>query len=63
MPKADETRVKKRAKNYKLAGNALLIKNREEWLLHPFPGERPVLIKQYHEIMFRCCLQLVQKML
>jgi hypothetical protein len=25
------------------------MKNEEEWLLFPYPEERPALIKQYHE--------------
>jgi hypothetical protein len=49
MSKAEEIKLKKGTKSYRLAGNALLIKNREEWLLHVSPEERPVLMKQYHE--------------
>ena len=49
LTKSEEAKLKRQAKNYRLAGNALLIKNREEWLLFPSPEERSVLIKQYHE--------------
>jgi len=33
LTKSEEARLKRQAKNYRLAGNALLIKNQEEWLL------------------------------
>jgi len=49
LTKSEEAKLKRQAKNYRLAGNALLIKNREEWFLFPSPEERSVLIKQYQE--------------
>jgi len=49
LSKSEGAKLKRQAKNYRVAGNALLIKNWEEWLLFPAPEERSVLIKQYHE--------------
>jgi hypothetical protein len=49
LTKSEEAKLKRQAKNYRLAGNALVIKNREEWLLFPSPEERSVLIKQCYE--------------
>jgi hypothetical protein len=49
ITKAEGAKSKKASKNFRFAGNSLLIQNGGEWLLHPSPEERPVLIKQYRE--------------
>jgi hypothetical protein len=49
ISKTEEAKLKTYAKNYGFGEYSILILNKGEWFLHPFPELRPVLIKKCHD--------------